>query len=73
MGQNRPQFRAATNKDPGQVKELVEKLEKHQNPDSDDSESYVRLELVKYVFNTLTVYVYIKLLIVFTITRTCFH
>ncbi len=47
VGQNRPQFRASTVEDPGQVKDLVEKLEKHQSPDSEDSESYVRLELVK--------------------------
>jgi len=48
VGQNRPQFRAATCEDPGQVKDLVEKLEKYQSPDSDDSD-YVRLELVKWV------------------------
>ena len=48
MGQNRPQFRAATHEDPGQVKDLVDKLEKYQSPDADDSD-YVRLELVKWV------------------------
>ncbi len=46
MGQNRPQFRAVACEDPDQVKDLVQKLEKYQTPDSDDSE-YVRLELVK--------------------------
>jgi len=47
VGQNRPQFRASSVEDPGQVKDLVEKLEKHQNPDSEDTESYVKMELVK--------------------------
>jgi len=54
VGQNRPQFRAATSEDPAQVKELVEKLEKYQSPDSDDSD-YVRLELVKWVFFCLII------------------
>ncbi len=47
VGQNRPQFRASTFEDPGQVKDLVEKLEKHQNPYSEDTESFVRMELVR--------------------------
>jgi len=47
VGQNRPQFRASTVEDPGQVKDLVEKLEKHQNPGSEDSESFVRMELAR--------------------------
>jgi len=45
VGQNHPQFRALTIEDPGQVKDLVEKLEKHQNPDAEDSVSFVRMEL----------------------------
>jgi len=49
VGQNRPQFRASTVEDPGQVKDLVEKLEKYQSP-SEDTESYVRKEIVKYAF-----------------------
>jgi hypothetical protein len=47
VGQNRPQFRASTVKDPGQVKDLVEKLEKHQNPGAEDSVSFVRMELAR--------------------------
>ena len=46
IGQNRPQFRAVETEDPSQVKELVQRLEKHQTPDPDDSD-YVRLELAK--------------------------
>ena len=46
IGQNRPQFRTIEPEDPDQVKELVQKLEKHQTPETDDSE-YVRLELAK--------------------------
>jgi len=49
VGQNRPQFRALNSEDPAQVKDLVERLEKHQSPDADDAE-YVKIELVKYVF-----------------------
>ena len=48
VGQNRPQFRASNVEDPDQVKDLVKKLEKYQSP-LEDSESYVRKELVKYV------------------------
>jgi len=59
VGQNRPQFRAATSEDPGQVKDLVEKLEKYQSPDADDSD-YVRLELVKWVLNTMFVHRYFE-------------
>jgi len=49
MGQNRPQFRALNSEDPAQVKDLVERLEKHQSPDADDAE-YVKIELAKYGF-----------------------
>jgi len=45
VGQNRPQFRAFTIEDPGEVKDLVDKLEKHQNPGAEDSVSFVRMEL----------------------------
>ena len=47
VGQNRPQFRAFAVEDPGQVKDLVEKLEKHQNPGAEDSVSFVRMELAR--------------------------
>ncbi len=47
IGQNRPQFRAPTVEDPGQVKDLVDKLEKHQNPGVEDSVSFVRMELAR--------------------------
>jgi hypothetical protein len=47
VGQNRPQFRASTVEDPGQVKDLVDKLEKHQNPGPEDSVSFVRMELAR--------------------------
>ncbi len=49
VGQNRPQFRVSTVEDPGQVKGLVEKLEKYQSP-HEDAESYVRKEIIKYAF-----------------------
>jgi len=48
IGQNRPQFRAFTFEDPGQVKDLVDKLEKHRNPGApEDSVSFVRMELAR--------------------------
>ena len=50
IGQNRPQFRAPTDEDPGQVKDLVDKLEKHQNPGVEDSVSYVRMELSRWIY-----------------------
>jgi len=40
IGQNRPQFRASNTEDPSQVKDLVEKLEKYQNPDEDSEDFY---------------------------------
>ncbi len=46
MGQNRPQFQAVACEDPDQVKDLVQRLEKYQTSDPDDSE-YVRLDLAK--------------------------
>ena len=50
VGQNRPQFRASTIEDPGQVKDLVDRLEKHQNPGSEDSIPFVRMELARLVW-----------------------
>jgi hypothetical protein len=47
VGQNHPQFQASIVEDPGQVKDLVEKLEKHQNPGSEDSVSFVRMEIAR--------------------------
>jgi len=49
VGQNRPQFRASTVEDPGQVKDLVDRLEKHQNPGSEDTIPFVRMELARLV------------------------
>ncbi len=49
IGQNRPQFRAPTIEDPGQVKDLVDRLEKHQNPGAEDSIPFVRMELARFV------------------------
>jgi len=50
VGQNRPQFRASTIEDPGQVKDLVDRLEKHQNPGPEDSISFVQMELARLVW-----------------------
>ena len=49
VGQHRPQFRASAIEDPGQVKDLVDKLEKHQNPGLEDSVSFVQMELARFV------------------------
>jgi len=49
VGQNRPQFRASTVEDPGQVKDLVDRLEKHQHPGSEDTIPFVRMELARLV------------------------
>ena len=50
VGQNRPQFRASTVEDPAQVKDLVDRLEKHQNPGSEDTIPFVRMELARLVW-----------------------
>ncbi len=49
VGQNRPQFRASTVEDPEQVKDLVDRLEKHQNPGAEDTIPFVRMELARLV------------------------